>query len=42
MKYEQPIMEINTWRVIDIITTSVPDLEDWGSGNGPNIDPNKY
>lgn len=42
MKYEQPTMDVSMWKITDIITTSDPDLEGWGSGNGSNIDPNNY
>lgn len=41
MKYEEPTMDINTWEVKNIITTSDPGLEeDWGGGD--NINPYKY
>lgn len=41
MKYEQPTMDIDMWRKIDIITTSDtdPDLDGWDSGSGGNINP---
>lgn len=42
MKYEQPTMDICMWTKINIITTSDPDLDGWGSGSGENIDPNNY
>ena len=42
MKYEQPIMDVELFKIKDVITTSQTDgLEDW-TGGGDTIDPNNY